>query len=90
MLRSAGLLLLSLPEPRTLLPPSVYSHGHEVNPAALAAMLLPSVPPIRHGAGETTLERQSRIRPSATPPVTSDGDLNNCAIYLDRFMHRDK
>eukprot|EP00959_Pyramimonas_sp_CCMP1952_P256954 5368554-Pyramimonas_sp.AAC.1 len=47
--------------------------GHlHFNPAALAAMQLPSVPPIRHEVGETTLERQTRIRPSATPPVISD------------------
>eukprot|EP00959_Pyramimonas_sp_CCMP1952_P099450 2079012-Pyramimonas_sp.AAC.1 len=43
------------------------------NPAALAAMQPPSVLPIQHEVGETTLGRQTRIRPSATPPVISDG-----------------
>eukprot|EP00959_Pyramimonas_sp_CCMP1952_P344062 7206481-Pyramimonas_sp.AAC.1 len=50
----------------------------------------PSVPPIQYEVGETTLERQTRIRPSATPPVISDGDFNKCAICLDHFMHRDR
>eukprot|EP00959_Pyramimonas_sp_CCMP1952_P068270 1424842-Pyramimonas_sp.AAC.1 len=61
-----------------------------LNPAALAAMQLPSAPPIRHEVGETILERQTRIRPSATPPVISDGDFNKCAICLGHFMHHDK
>eukprot|EP00959_Pyramimonas_sp_CCMP1952_P197765 4135860-Pyramimonas_sp.AAC.1 len=43
-----------------------------LNWAALAAMQPPSVPPIQYDVGETTLERQTRIRPSATPPVISD------------------
>eukprot|EP00959_Pyramimonas_sp_CCMP1952_P149731 3132798-Pyramimonas_sp.AAC.1 len=50
------------------------------NPAALAAMQPPSAPPIQHEVGETTLERQTRIRLSARPPVISDGDFNRCAI----------
>eukprot|EP00959_Pyramimonas_sp_CCMP1952_P193530 4047279-Pyramimonas_sp.AAC.1 len=44
----------------------------------------PSVPPIQHEVRETALERQTRIRPSATPRVISDGDLNRCAICLDK------
>eukprot|EP00959_Pyramimonas_sp_CCMP1952_P101872 2130791-Pyramimonas_sp.AAC.1 len=32
----------------------------------------PSAPPIQYEIGESTLERQTRIRPSATPPVISD------------------
>eukprot|EP00959_Pyramimonas_sp_CCMP1952_P262040 5479660-Pyramimonas_sp.AAC.1 len=60
------------------------------NPAALSAMPPPSAPPIQYEIGETVLERQTRIRPSATPPVISDGDFNKCAICLDHFMHRDK
>eukprot|EP00959_Pyramimonas_sp_CCMP1952_P262527 5489300-Pyramimonas_sp.AAC.1 len=47
-----------------------------ISPAALAAMQLPTASPIRYEAGETTLERQTRIRPSATPPISSDGDFN--------------
>eukprot|EP00959_Pyramimonas_sp_CCMP1952_P212704 4450608-Pyramimonas_sp.AAC.1 len=50
----------------------------------------PSVPPIRYEIGETTLERQTRIRPSATPPLISDGDFNKGAICLGHFMHHDK
>eukprot|EP00959_Pyramimonas_sp_CCMP1952_P345970 7245845-Pyramimonas_sp.AAC.1 len=46
------------------------------NLAALASMQPPSVPPIQYEVGETTLERQTRIRPSATPRVISDGDFN--------------
>eukprot|EP00959_Pyramimonas_sp_CCMP1952_P223585 4674920-Pyramimonas_sp.AAC.1 len=42
----------------------------------------PSFPPIQH-------ERQTRIRPSATPPVISDGDFNKCALCLDHFTHHD-
>eukprot|EP00959_Pyramimonas_sp_CCMP1952_P142910 2991666-Pyramimonas_sp.AAC.1 len=44
------------------------------NPATLAAMQPPSAPPIHYEICETTLERQTRIRPSATPPFISDGD----------------
>eukprot|EP00959_Pyramimonas_sp_CCMP1952_P417985 8757359-Pyramimonas_sp.AAC.1 len=40
-----------------------------INPATLAAMQLPTVSPIRYVAGDATLERQTRIRPSATPPI---------------------
>eukprot|EP00959_Pyramimonas_sp_CCMP1952_P453189 9467830-Pyramimonas_sp.AAC.1 len=40
--------------------------------AALAAMQPPSVPPTQYEVGESTQERQTRIRPSATPPVISD------------------
>eukprot|EP00959_Pyramimonas_sp_CCMP1952_P363450 7611146-Pyramimonas_sp.AAC.1 len=53
-------------------------------------MQLPTVPPIRYEAGETTLERQTRVRLSATPPIISDGDFNECAICLDHVMHHDK
>eukprot|EP00959_Pyramimonas_sp_CCMP1952_P166141 3472341-Pyramimonas_sp.AAC.1 len=60
------------------------------NLAALSAMQPSSVPPIQYEIGETTLERQTRIRPSGTPPVISDGDFNRCAICLDRFTHHDK
>eukprot|EP00959_Pyramimonas_sp_CCMP1952_P417364 8744314-Pyramimonas_sp.AAC.1 len=42
------------------------------NPAAVAAMAIPSVPPIRYEVGEIALGRQTRVRPSATPPVISD------------------
>eukprot|EP00959_Pyramimonas_sp_CCMP1952_P118405 2475924-Pyramimonas_sp.AAC.1 len=42
------------------------------NPATLAAMRPPSVPPFQQEVGETILERQTRIRPSATPPVIND------------------
>eukprot|EP00959_Pyramimonas_sp_CCMP1952_P270842 5662203-Pyramimonas_sp.AAC.1 len=38
------------------------------NLAALAAVQPPLVPPIQYEVGETTLERQTSIRPSATPP----------------------
>eukprot|EP00959_Pyramimonas_sp_CCMP1952_P433791 9083893-Pyramimonas_sp.AAC.1 len=41
------------------------------NLAALAAMQPSSVPPIQYEVGETILERQTRIRPSAWPPVIS-------------------
>eukprot|EP00959_Pyramimonas_sp_CCMP1952_P003432 71911-Pyramimonas_sp.AAC.1 len=44
------------------------------NLAALAAMQPPAVPPIQYEVGETILERRTRNRPSATPPVISDGD----------------
>eukprot|EP00959_Pyramimonas_sp_CCMP1952_P260955 5456240-Pyramimonas_sp.AAC.1 len=60
------------------------------NPAALAAMQPPSVTPIQYEVGETVLDRQTRIRPSATPPVIIDGGFNKCAICLDHFMHHDK
>eukprot|EP00959_Pyramimonas_sp_CCMP1952_P045319 946692-Pyramimonas_sp.AAC.1 len=49
-----------------------------------------SVPPIQYGVGETILGRQTRIRPSATPPVVSDSGVNKCAKCLDHFMHHDK
>eukprot|EP00959_Pyramimonas_sp_CCMP1952_P310722 6502565-Pyramimonas_sp.AAC.1 len=60
------------------------------NLAAVAATQPLAVPPIQYELGETTLERQTRIRPSATPPVISDGDFNKCAICLDHFKHHDK
>eukprot|EP00959_Pyramimonas_sp_CCMP1952_P236902 4950840-Pyramimonas_sp.AAC.2 len=60
------------------------------NRAALAAMQPPAVPPVQYEVGETTLGRQTRIRPSATPSVISYGDFNKCAICLDHFMHHDK
>eukprot|EP00959_Pyramimonas_sp_CCMP1952_P128388 2684547-Pyramimonas_sp.AAC.1 len=44
------------------------------NRAAFSAVQLPSVPPIQYDIGETILERQTRIRPSATQPAISDGD----------------
>eukprot|EP00959_Pyramimonas_sp_CCMP1952_P315254 6598416-Pyramimonas_sp.AAC.1 len=53
-------------------------------------MQLPTVSPTRYEAGETTLERQTRIRPSATPPIISDGGFNKCAICLDHFMNHDE
>eukprot|EP00959_Pyramimonas_sp_CCMP1952_P452229 9466209-Pyramimonas_sp.AAC.1 len=59
------------------------------NLAARAAMQPPSVPPIQYEVGETILERQTRIRPSATPLGISDGDFNKCAICLDHSMHHD-
>eukprot|EP00959_Pyramimonas_sp_CCMP1952_P226726 4740580-Pyramimonas_sp.AAC.1 len=37
-----------------------------------------------------TLERQTRTRPSATPPVISVGSCSKCAICLDQFIHYDK
>eukprot|EP00959_Pyramimonas_sp_CCMP1952_P359559 7529076-Pyramimonas_sp.AAC.1 len=43
--------------------------------AMVVSMQLPTVLPIRFEAGEATLERQTRIRPSATPPIASDGDF---------------
>eukprot|EP00959_Pyramimonas_sp_CCMP1952_P256082 5348674-Pyramimonas_sp.AAC.1 len=49
----------------------------------------PSASPIQYDIGETTLERQTRIRPLATPPVISDGDFSNCAICLDHLMHHE-
>eukprot|EP00959_Pyramimonas_sp_CCMP1952_P319320 6681890-Pyramimonas_sp.AAC.1 len=61
-----------------------------ISPATLAAMQLPTVSPIRYEAGETTLERQTRIRPSATPAIIIDGDFNKCARCQDHFMNRDK
>eukprot|EP00959_Pyramimonas_sp_CCMP1952_P280259 5858674-Pyramimonas_sp.AAC.1 len=74
-----------------LLLPKQQAGTPAINPAALAAMQLPTVPPIRFEASATTLERQTRIRPSATPPVISDGgDFNKCAICLDYFMRHDK
>eukprot|EP00959_Pyramimonas_sp_CCMP1952_P213301 4462981-Pyramimonas_sp.AAC.1 len=60
------------------------------NPAVRLAIQPLSVPPIQYELGEATLERRTRIRPSATPPVISDGDFNKCATCLDHFMHRDK
>eukprot|EP00959_Pyramimonas_sp_CCMP1952_P144144 3017553-Pyramimonas_sp.AAC.1 len=60
------------------------------SPAMVASMQLPTVSPIRFEAGESTLGRQTRIRPSATPPITSDGDFGKCAICLDQFMNYDK
>eukprot|EP00959_Pyramimonas_sp_CCMP1952_P062432 1305442-Pyramimonas_sp.AAC.1 len=45
------------------------------SPAMIASMQLLTVSPIRFEAGESTLERQARIGPSATPPVISDGDF---------------
>eukprot|EP00959_Pyramimonas_sp_CCMP1952_P105309 2201319-Pyramimonas_sp.AAC.1 len=50
-------------------------------------MQLPTAAPIRYEAGETSLERQTRIRRSATQPIISDGDFNKCAICLDHFMN---
>eukprot|EP00959_Pyramimonas_sp_CCMP1952_P435130 9111349-Pyramimonas_sp.AAC.1 len=47
-----------------------------ISPAALAAKQPPTVSPIRYEADETTLGRQTRIKPSATPPIISDGDFN--------------
>eukprot|EP00959_Pyramimonas_sp_CCMP1952_P446454 9347691-Pyramimonas_sp.AAC.1 len=41
-------------------------------PAALAAIQLPSAPPIPYEVGEAILQRQTRIRLSATPPIISD------------------
>eukprot|EP00959_Pyramimonas_sp_CCMP1952_P451774 9458922-Pyramimonas_sp.AAC.1 len=39
------------------------------SPAMAASMQLPTLSPIRFEAGESTLERQMRIRPAATPPI---------------------
>eukprot|EP00959_Pyramimonas_sp_CCMP1952_P212987 4456416-Pyramimonas_sp.AAC.1 len=44
--------------------------------ASLAAAQQPPVPPIQYEIGGSTVERQTRIRPSATPPVISDGGFN--------------
>eukprot|EP00959_Pyramimonas_sp_CCMP1952_P306927 6423739-Pyramimonas_sp.AAC.1 len=44
-------------------------------PAMAASMQLPTFSPIRFEAGESTLGRQMRIRPAATPPIISDGDF---------------
>eukprot|EP00959_Pyramimonas_sp_CCMP1952_P390821 8190146-Pyramimonas_sp.AAC.1 len=40
--------------------------------------------------GDTTFERQLRTRPSATPPIISDGDFAKCAICLEGFTSHDK
>eukprot|EP00959_Pyramimonas_sp_CCMP1952_P426580 8934551-Pyramimonas_sp.AAC.1 len=40
--------------------------------------------------GEPTLNRETRIRPSATPPIISDGDFTICAICLEEFVYHDK
>eukprot|EP00959_Pyramimonas_sp_CCMP1952_P069533 1451351-Pyramimonas_sp.AAC.1 len=45
------------------------------SPAMVASMQLPTVSLLRFEAGESTLERETRIRPSATPPIISDGDF---------------
>eukprot|EP00959_Pyramimonas_sp_CCMP1952_P143787 3010423-Pyramimonas_sp.AAC.1 len=55
-----------------------------------ASMQLPTVSPLRFEAGECILERQVRIRLSATPPTISDGDFSKCAICLDLSMSHDK
>eukprot|EP00959_Pyramimonas_sp_CCMP1952_P448399 9389250-Pyramimonas_sp.AAC.1 len=55
-----------------------------------ASMQLPTFSPIRFEAGESTLGRQMRIRPAATPPIISDGGFSNCAICLDLFMYHDR
>eukprot|EP00959_Pyramimonas_sp_CCMP1952_P254301 5312170-Pyramimonas_sp.AAC.1 len=61
-----------------------------ISPATLAAMQLPTVAPIRYEAGETTLERQTRTGPPATPPIISDGDFSKCAMCLDHSVNYDK
>eukprot|EP00959_Pyramimonas_sp_CCMP1952_P355703 7450022-Pyramimonas_sp.AAC.1 len=53
-------------------------------------MQLPTVLPIRYEAGETTLERQTRIRPLATPAIIRDSGFNKCAICVGHFMKHDK
>eukprot|EP00959_Pyramimonas_sp_CCMP1952_P149753 3133204-Pyramimonas_sp.AAC.1 len=60
------------------------------SPAMDASVQLPTFSPIRFKASESTLERQMRIRPAATPPIISDGDFSTCAICLDLFMNHDK
>eukprot|EP00959_Pyramimonas_sp_CCMP1952_P209157 4375401-Pyramimonas_sp.AAC.1 len=60
------------------------------SPAMVASTQLPTVLPLRFEAGESTLKRQTRIRPSATPPIISDGDFGKYAICLDLFMNHDK
>eukprot|EP00959_Pyramimonas_sp_CCMP1952_P348251 7294787-Pyramimonas_sp.AAC.1 len=45
------------------------------SPSMDASMQLPTFSPIRFEAGESTLERQVRIRPAAMPPIISDGDF---------------
>eukprot|EP00959_Pyramimonas_sp_CCMP1952_P431082 9028356-Pyramimonas_sp.AAC.1 len=60
------------------------------NMASLAAVLQPPAPPIQREIGESTLERQTRAGPSATPPVISDGEFNKCAICLGNFVNQDK
>eukprot|EP00959_Pyramimonas_sp_CCMP1952_P345934 7245119-Pyramimonas_sp.AAC.1 len=60
------------------------------SPAMAASMQLPTLSPIRFEAGESTLERQMRIRPAATPPIISDGGSGKCAICLDLLMNHDK
>eukprot|EP00959_Pyramimonas_sp_CCMP1952_P321440 6726361-Pyramimonas_sp.AAC.1 len=39
----------------------------------------PAAPLRRREMGETTFERQMRTRPSATPPILSDGDFTKCS-----------
>eukprot|EP00959_Pyramimonas_sp_CCMP1952_P341191 7147574-Pyramimonas_sp.AAC.1 len=50
----------------------------------------PAAPPSRYATGETTFERQSRTRPSATPLIISDDDFTTCAVYLEKFACHDK
>eukprot|EP00959_Pyramimonas_sp_CCMP1952_P345308 7231508-Pyramimonas_sp.AAC.1 len=45
------------------------------SPATDASMQLPTFPPIRFEAGESTLERLMRTRPVAMPPIISDDDF---------------
>eukprot|EP00959_Pyramimonas_sp_CCMP1952_P250486 5235614-Pyramimonas_sp.AAC.1 len=40
--------------------------------------------------GESTCDRQRRIRPSAMPPIISDCDLTKCTICLEEFLYHDK
>eukprot|EP00959_Pyramimonas_sp_CCMP1952_P175086 3658800-Pyramimonas_sp.AAC.1 len=47
-------------------------------------------PPSRYEMGESTLERQARVRPSATPPIINDGGFTTCAICLEEFVYHDK
>eukprot|EP00959_Pyramimonas_sp_CCMP1952_P339375 7107741-Pyramimonas_sp.AAC.1 len=44
-----------------------------VGSLSAAQQIAPSVPPAQYEIGESTLERHTRIRPSATAPINSDG-----------------
>eukprot|EP00959_Pyramimonas_sp_CCMP1952_P382903 8023266-Pyramimonas_sp.AAC.1 len=52
----------------------------------MARAILPSLDEM----GEATLERRARIRPSVTPPITSDGDFTKFAMCLEEFAYEDK
>eukprot|EP00959_Pyramimonas_sp_CCMP1952_P401889 8421214-Pyramimonas_sp.AAC.1 len=51
--------------------------------------MAPAAPPSRCEMGESRFERQTRIRPSATPPVINDGDFTKRAICVEEFACHD-